>query len=94
MLQREYNMNDLLKPLGNLKDGEKGTVMSLAGGREFQSRMISMGVNPGCEIEILKNGNQTKGPILTAVGDARIMIGHEMTQKIMVEIDLPSDTNY
>jgi len=61
--------------------------MSLKGGHEFQSRVISMGIVPGCEIEVLKNGSGSKGPILTAIGDSRIMIGHGMTAKILVEVD-------
>lgn len=88
--RRSRTMNELMKPLGCLKNGERGTVMNLAGGREFQNRMISMGINPGCEIEVLKNRSRSKGPVLTAVGDTRIMIGHEMTKKIMVEVDDPT----
>lgn len=80
-------MNNLLRNLSSLKNGEKGIVINLEGGREFQNRIINMGVNPGCEIEVLKNGNQSKGPVLMAIGDTRIMIGHEMTHKIIVEVD-------
>jgi len=86
-------MEEVLKPLGSLKNGQRGTVISLAGGREFQSRMISMGINPGCEIEVLKNGDRSKGPVLAAIGDVRIMIGQEMTRKIMVELDPPVELN-
>ncbi len=80
-------MEDELKPLSLMQDGQKGIVMSLGGGQEFQSRIISMGIFPGCEIEVLKNGNRAKGPVLTAIGSSRIMVGHGMTQKILVEVD-------
>ena len=80
-------MDESLKPLSMLRQGESGTVMNLAGGTEFQSRVISMGIMVGCDVTVVKNGHKSGGPVLTAIGDSRIMIGHGMTDKIMIEVN-------
>lgn len=71
--------------LDQLKDGQTATVIGLNGGHEFQNRITSMGVIPGCDITVLKNGGTSNGPILAAVGDTRIVIDRQMIQKIVVE---------
>jgi ferrous iron transport protein A len=82
-----YTMTSQQKQLSILREGQKGIVVALAGGRDFQDRIISMGIVPGCEIEMMKNGLHSPGPVLIGVGDSRIMLGRGMTQKIMVELD-------
>ncbi len=48
----------------------------------MQERLISMGLGPGAEIEVIRKG--APGPFIVAVGEARLAIGAGMAQKIMV----------
>ena len=62
--------------------GKRSKIVSLAGGRGMQERLISMGMGPGAEIEVIRKG--APGPFIVAVGEARLAIGAGMAQKIMV----------
>ena len=57
-------------------------IISLAGGRGMQERLISMGLGPGAEIEVIRRG--APGPFIVAVKETRLAIGAGMAQKIMV----------
>lgn len=48
----------------------------------MQERLISMGMWPGSEIEVIRRGDP--GPFIVAIGEARMAIGTGMAQKIMV----------
>jgi ferrous iron transport protein A len=74
-------------PLSLLKTGQKGTVVALAGGQEFQSRLVSMGLNVGCDLEVIHSGNGRGGPTLVAAGESRIAVGHGMLARIQVAVD-------
>lgn len=80
-------MEDLVVPLSALSEGQRGTVVGLAGGIAFQNRIVSMGMPLGCEVEVLQNGTPHRGPTLVAVGETRLAIGHGMAEKILVAID-------
>lgn len=69
-------------PLAMASTGEKVRIVMLAGGRGMQQRLISMGLDVGSEIKVIKKG--APGPFLIATGDTRLAIGAEMAQKIMV----------
>lgn len=71
-------------PLATLRPGQSGIVVHLEGGCEFQSRIVSMGLNPGMEVEVLQNAS---GPVLVAIGETRLAIGHGMAEKIFVAAD-------
>lgn len=76
----------LVQPLSRVRRGKKAKVVALTGGQEFQRRLVSMGLNVGCEIEIVRNGG-SGGPTLLAMGETRLAIGHGMISRIMVTID-------
>jgi len=69
-------------PLTMVLSGKKVRIVSLAGGRRMQERLISMGFGPGSEIEVIRRG--APGPFIVAIGEARMAIGTGMAQKIMV----------
>ena len=73
-------------PVTALEVGKKATVIALAGGQAFQSRIISMGLNTGREVEVVHR-NRGCGPILIASGETRLAIGYGMAEKIMVAAD-------
>ena len=71
-------------PLSRVPSGNKVRVVGLAGGREFQTRLLGMGVNVGCEISVIRAAEG--GPALVAVGSSRLAIGHGMAAKVMVRL--------
>ena len=72
------------RPLSRVPVGEEATIMALAGGRGLQSRLISMGLKVGSEVRVIRGGAGTWGPILIALGQARLAIGRGMADRIVV----------
>ena len=75
-------MTSSAMPLAMAIPGLKVRIISLAGGRSLQERLISMGLNVGSEINVIKKG--MPGPFLIATGETRLAIGAGMAHKIMV----------
>ena len=69
-------------PLTTVPAGKKVRIVSLASGRDMYVRLVSMGLIPGSEIEIVKRG--APGPFIVTAGNCRLAIGTGMAQKIMV----------
>ena len=76
-----------IRPLSTIAAGKKGMVVALMGGWQFQNRLVSMGINVGCEIEIVYSSNGRGGPTLVATGETRLAVGHGMADKILVAVD-------
>lgn len=76
-----------VRPLTRMQANEKAVIVALAGGRDFQNRLVSMGLNVGCEIEVLRIAGNAGGPTLIATMETRLAIGHGMASKIMVAVD-------
>jgi Fe2+ transport system protein FeoA len=68
--------------LSSVKPGNEVTISDINGGRGIKSKLYSMGLVPGTKLTVL-NGNST-GPVMIAVRDSRLAIGHGMAQKIIV----------
>lgn len=63
-------------------EGGRLKIATLVGGKNFQDRIFSMGLNMGTEIHILRNvGN---GPVLIALNGSRLFLGGGMAPKIDV----------
>ncbi len=75
-------MSTMLKTLSDLTKGEKRIVVALAGGREFQNRITSLGIYAGCEVEVVGGG--AGGGMMIAVGGSRIALGCGMASKIII----------
>ena len=73
--------------LNQLKAGEKAQVVALAGGRDFQNRLVGMGLNVGSPVELVRAPNGRGGPVLVASGGTRLAIGAGMASKIIVAVD-------
>lgn len=69
-------------PLALAYPGQKVKVVSIVAGRGLRQRLISMGLNVGSEIEVIKSG--APGPFLIAVKETRLAIGRGIAYKIMV----------
>lgn len=76
-----------IQAVSGMRTGQTGTVVALHGGYEFQARLVSMGVHVGCSLEVVHCGNGRGGPVLLAVGSARIAVGHGMLDRILVAVD-------
>ena len=75
-------METNIMPLPMTSPGKRVKIFSLAGGRGMQERLISMGLGPGSEIEVIRKG--APGPFIIAVKETRLAIGAGMAQRIMV----------
>jgi len=74
----------LVLPLNSVRSGKKVEVSSLAGGKEFQSRMCSMGITPGTEMMVTSN---LGGPVVVRVRGSRLSLGRGMSAKILVRAE-------
>ena len=75
-------METNIMPLPMASPGKRVKIFSLAGGRGMQERLISMGLGPGSEIEVIRKG--APGPFIIAVKETRLAVGAGMAQRIMV----------
>ena len=75
-------METNIMPLPMVSPGKRVKIFSLAGGRGMQERLISMGLGPGSEIEVIRKG--APGPFIIAVKETRLAVGAGMAQRIMV----------
>ncbi len=78
-----------IRPLSMVNNGQKGTILTLTGGRTFHERFVSMGLHIGSEIEVLNCGHHN-APIMLATGDTRLAIGCDMAEKILIAIQKPA----
>lgn len=77
-------MRDELLPLTKVSPGREVTLISIAGGRGLRARLTDMGLNEGVKLKVL-HSHQT-GPCIILVGNARLILGHGLAQKVMVRI--------
>lgn len=72
------------KCLTELKDKEKGKIVSLEGGGEFQRKVGALNIRIGKEIEKVAS-HPFSGPVVIRVDGRRITLGKGMAAKIFVE---------
>jgi len=76
-----------LRPLSRLHAGQTARVVCLGGGREFQARLVSMGLMVGSQVKVIHAGGDSRGPTLVALGAMRLGIGRGMAEKILVTVE-------
>jgi ferrous iron transport protein A len=69
--------------LTKLKKDEESQIVELKGGKDFHSRMASLGITKGAAIKVLQNYG--KGPIIVIVRNTRIALGRGEANKILVD---------
>jgi Fe2+ transport system protein FeoA len=62
--------------------GSRVCIVGVEGGMRVQSRLLGMGLNAGTCIDVRRNDG--KGPVIVAVGHARIALGRAMAEKVRV----------
>lgn len=69
-------------PLSEAKQGERLRIEEFVGGAGSRMRLLTMGLRPGDEIEVVSNVN--KGQLVISADFKRYVLGRGMSQKIMV----------
>ncbi len=64
--------------------GEAVTLIDVKTGRGLQRRLADMGLTPGVQIKVINS--QRPGPVIIDIRGSRLVLGHGVAQKILVEI--------
>lgn len=70
--------------LCELEHGKKGIIAKVTGNRRFLSRITSVGLTIGCQIEMIRN--EKKYPLLLYSRDSMIALNRNESANIMVEV--------
>lgn len=73
-----------MQKLTNLKNGQKARIAAVDGDRRYLSRITSIGLNIGCEVEVLQNVKNR--PLLVYGRDTMIALNHNESERISVEV--------
>ncbi|MDD5603670.1 MAG: FeoA family protein [Eubacteriales bacterium] len=71
--------------LSMMRNRQQGIVVGIAGGAGSISRLSALGIHTGSHI-VKKSTLIGAGPVIAAVGNTEIAIGHGMASKVMVEV--------
>jgi Fur family ferric uptake transcriptional regulator len=74
-------------PLSEAKSGEKLKIRDFSGGVSVRMRLLTMGLRPEDEIEVITN--QNSGQIVVSCGFQRYALGRGLAEKILVEAAEP-----
>lgn len=74
-------MTDSAVALPELTPGAKGRVKSITGGPGMVQRLAEMGILAGTEMRVIRG----RGPMVVEVRGHRLVIGHGMVSRILVE---------
>ena len=70
--------------LSDSSAGSRAVIVRLAGDQRFISRVTSIGLTPGCVIEILRN--EKRHPILIYGRDTVIAMNRKESERIEIEV--------
>ena len=73
-------------PLSQLPVGRRMRLVQVRGGQHLRRRLLALGLNIGCEVEIVQRRG---GGVVLARGGNRIALGAGIAQKLYAEV-LPS----
>ncbi len=73
----------MLRPLSDLKSGERGIVRELQGGRRLAARLAGLGLTPGALVGVVHNYG--RGPLTVAVLHTRVALGLGQAARVLVE---------
>lgn len=69
----------------DMRPGQTGTVVDLAGGHGMVRRMQAMGIRPGVPISKLTS-QPFRGPVSLQVGATQVAVGFGIARRIIVEV--------
>lgn len=79
---------DRLVPLSAVPEGSRARIGTLTGGRGLQARLVSMGLNPGSEVEVISNTGP--GPFIVGSRGSRIALGYGLARRVFVDPIAPA----
>ena len=71
--------------LTSIKSGKKVVLMSIAGGRQAEMRLVEMGFLPGVLIQVINNPGA--GPLTVNIKGSKLALGQGLARKLLVEED-------
>ena len=71
-------------PLAMVSPGETVTVVGVRAGWGLTRRLADMGLVPGTKLMVINS--QMPGPIIIDLRGSRLVLGHGIAQKILVEV--------
>jgi len=71
-------------PLAMINPSEEATVTEIRGGRGLVQKLADMGLTPGVKIRVISSNKP--GPILIDIRGSRLVLGHGVAQKVMVDL--------
>jgi len=74
--------NTVPMPLSMLPPHHPARIVEVRAGHRLKERLAGLGLVPGNTVEVL---NTSSGPLLLAVGDARLALGRGMAHKVLVQ---------
>lgn len=69
----------------NLKNGQKGVIISIAGGWRATKRLADLGLTPKTTVEVLKKA-PFLGPLLIKVRGSKFILGKGLAAKVFVKL--------
>lgn len=72
-----------MKKITELSKGQKAKIVAIAGDKRYLSRVTSIGLSIGCEVEMLQNVKPS--PILVYGRDTMIALNRTESEQIVVE---------
>lgn len=70
-------------PLSEIKTGDRVTLQTIQVGRDLTSRLTSLGLTPGAQMEVLQNFG--RGPLIINVRGTHVALGRGEARHILVE---------
>jgi len=70
-------------PLFLVPPGKEATLVSIKGGKGFRARLMDMGLIEGIRLKVLHS--QGGGPCVVLFDNTRLVLGHGMAKKILVQ---------
>jgi len=68
----------------DLKQGQKGIIVSVLGGCEVTQRLVDMGLTPGTEFKMVRKGRLC--PVEISVRGSKLALGCGVASKILVKV--------
>jgi len=72
-----------LRPLSQISNGERVSLVSIDAGHGLKTRLAAMGLLPGVEIAVVNNSHP--GPFVVSVKNTKMILGRGMADKIIVQ---------
>ncbi len=69
-------------PLASMGDGATCRVVGVDAGRGLRAHLLAMGLRPGVEVRVVKNGG--RGPFVVAMQALRLVLGRGMAHRVHV----------